>query len=424
MGRREAIVAAGMVATVALAACGGSGGSPAQSAGGSPAQSAGATGGEFSFIAAEYSAATAGYWQDLVKQFEAKNPGVTVNLQVVSWNDITQKVDTLIAANQAPDLLNIDAYSSYAQDGLLAPMSDVLPAGMLGKFDPNLLTDGQQGGIQYAIPLLASVRGLVYNKDLFAKAAISTPPATWAELRDDALKIKATGNIGYGMPMGSEEAQAEFSLWMFGNGGDWKTDGKWTINSPQPVEALQYMTDLAQKDKVTQVNPGTTNRDDLWKVFAQGTVGIMMGASFFPAIMTAQNPALNYGLASVPVKDAQQQPTSLALQDNMMSFKTAKNPKLVGQFLDFFYQDDNYVKFLTQEGMLPTTTSAQQAMSSDPQLGPFIPQLGKAKFFPSSDPAWPSVQTAALQQLGTAVQGLSSPQSVLDSIQSVAATGH
>ena len=333
-------------------------------------------------------------------------------------------MDTLIAANQAPDLLNIDAYSSYAQDGLLAPMSDVLPAGMLGKFDPNLLTDGQQGGIQYAIPLLASVRGLVYNKDLFAKAAISTPPATWAELRDDALKIKATGNIGYGMPMGSEEAQAEFSLWMFGNGGDWKTDGKWTINSPQPVEALQYMTDLAQKDKVTQVNPGTTNRDDLWKVFAQGTVGIMMGASFFPAIMTAQNPALNYGLASVPVKDAQQQPTSLALQDNMMSFKTAKNPKLVGQFLDFFYQDDNYVKFLTQEGMLPTTTSAQQAMSSDPQLGPFIPQLGKAKFFPSSDPAWPSVQTAALQQLGTAVQGLSSPQSVLDSIQSVAATGH
>ena len=40
------------------------------------------------------------------------------------------------------------------------------------------------------------------------------------------------GNVGYAMPLGPEEAQAEFSIWMFNNGGDWKTDGKWTINSP------------------------------------------------------------------------------------------------------------------------------------------------------------------------------------------------
>jgi len=45
--------------------------------------------------------------------------------------------------------------------------------------------------------------------------------------------------FGFGMPLGSEEAQAEALLWFLGNGGGYQNDaGDWTINSPQNAEAL------------------------------------------------------------------------------------------------------------------------------------------------------------------------------------------
>ena len=40
---------------------------------------------------------------------------------------------------------------------------------------------------------------------------------------------------------GAEEAQGEWSIWMWGNGGNWKSGSKWTINSPKNVQTLQYM---------------------------------------------------------------------------------------------------------------------------------------------------------------------------------------
>ena len=48
----------------------------------------------------------------------------------------------------------------------------------------------------------------------------------------DAAKIKALGKTGFGLPLGSEEAQAETYLWTLGNGGGYKdASGKWAINS-------------------------------------------------------------------------------------------------------------------------------------------------------------------------------------------------
>ena len=43
-----------------------------------------------------------------VAKFEEANPGIKLNLDVVSWNDVYTEVDTRIANNNAPDILNID----------------------------------------------------------------------------------------------------------------------------------------------------------------------------------------------------------------------------------------------------------------------------------------------------------------------------
>jgi multiple sugar transport system substrate-binding protein len=271
--------------------------------------------------------------------------------------------------------------------------------------------------------LLASVRTLFYNKDLFKQAGITSPPRTWDELRADAIKIKQkTGKVGYGMPMGPEEAQAEFSLFALGNGGGWKKGGKWAIDQPANQQALQWMVNLANKDKVTEPNPGSANVTDVWKVFGSGTIGMVLGSNFFPNLLKQYNPHLNYGVAPVPVNGSHP-PVTLGVEDYLMVFKSAKNPELAKKFIDYFFRVDNYGRFIKREGFLPTTKSlSKKVAATEPSQKPFIAVQDSAQFYPATDPAWAAVSPKVKNDLGAAFQG-KSVSTVLGDLQKAAERG-
>src|SRR5690348_1132887 len=93
----------------------------------SPAQRSSARGGTtIKLVAAQYSDKTPGYWKNLIKAFEAKNSGITVDLQIIDWNNITQQVNTMVQTRQQPDILNLNTYAGFAKDGLLYKASDVM----------------------------------------------------------------------------------------------------------------------------------------------------------------------------------------------------------------------------------------------------------------------------------------------------------
>jgi multiple sugar transport system substrate-binding protein len=416
MRRITSLAAAVAVAlcSFAFAACGGDDSSSDSSSG--------KVEGEISLLAPEYSDNTEGWWRDVIGRFEKANPGAKVKLQMVSWTDINQKITTLVSTNQAPDVLNLDAYANFAGDDLLLPADDVLSPKTQDDFIDKFAENGKFDGTQYGIPFVGSVRGLFYNKDIFKKAGIQSPPKTWDELRADAKKISAKGETGYGMPLGPEEAQAEFSLFMWGNGGDWVDGDKWTITRPENVEALEFLNQLANQDKVTQPNPGTTNRTDLWKVFGAGKIGMVMGSNFYPVLLKAQNPKLNYGVAPVPVNGSNP-PVTLGVEDYLMAFKSTKHTPVVKAFLDFVFQQDNYGKFIDKEGFLPVTKSVSDAVAAkDSTQKVFIKAVDDARFYPTTNPTWAAIAPQVKQNLGSAVQG-KDPADVLAGLQKDAEKG-
>jgi multiple sugar transport system substrate-binding protein len=401
--------------TIGVAACGGSD----EESGGS---SSGKVEGEISLLVPEYSDNTEGFWRDLIGKFESANPGAKVKLQTVSWTDINQKVTTLVSTNQAPDILNLDAYANFAGDKLLLPADDVLSPDTQSDFIQKFADNGKYEGTQYGIPFVGSVRGLFYNKDMFKKAGIKEPPKTWDQLRADAEKIKAQGGTGYGMPLGPEEAQAEFSLFMWGNGGDWIDGDTWTVDKPQNVQALEFLNELANQDKVTQPNPGTTNRTDLWKVFGAGKIGMVMGSNFYPVLLKDQNPKLNYGVAPVPVNGSNDQVT-LGVEDYLMAFNTTKHKPVVKAFLDFVFKQQNYGRFIDTEGFLPVTKSvSDQVAAKDEKQKLFIDSVADAKFYPTTNPTWAAIAPQVKERLGSAVQG-KDPEEVLSGLQKDAEKG-
>ncbi|MDO5808875.1 MAG: extracellular solute-binding protein, partial [Lachnospiraceae bacterium] len=75
-------------------------------------------------IAAQYGQNTTNWWAQFVEDFNAANPGINLNVEVVSWNDIYTVVNTRIANGEAPDVLNIDVFADYQADDLLLPIQD------------------------------------------------------------------------------------------------------------------------------------------------------------------------------------------------------------------------------------------------------------------------------------------------------------
>ncbi|MFC6885553.1 MULTISPECIES: extracellular solute-binding protein [Actinomadura] len=373
------------------------------------------------FVAAIYSDNTKPFWDSLIKDFEAKNSGYKVQLEMVDWTQMDAKVKTYVQTKQVPDVLNYNSFSDFARDGLIYKASEVVSPQVLGDFTPTFTAQAKYNGEQYGLPFISSARLLFYNKDLLKKAGIAEPPKTWAEVKADAQKIKSKGSTGYGLPLGPEEAQAEFYSWAMNNGGGWvDASGKWTINQQPNIDTLNFLRDLT-KSGLTQPNPETTDRKTVFNQFAQGKIGMAIGGPFTKAsFIDPANKDLNFGVTSLPSKSGTEHNT-LGVMDVLAAFKKndGKNKEAVTKFLDFFYQKDNTSKFLTKEGFLPVTSSAGAALSADPYMKQFVDALPTSKFAPTSNPAWTAVAGAVKQSLGTSVAG-SQPKKVLDEIQKTA----
>jgi multiple sugar transport system substrate-binding protein len=356
------------------------------------------------------------FWQSLSETY-TKQTGVKVDLQVIDWNSIDQQVSTMLQNNQPPDVLNLNSFSSYARDGLLYTADEVLSPKTKADFLDAFVRGGEYQGKLYGLPILSSARAFFYNRALLARAGLAGPPRTWDELVQAARKIQALGGgtIGYALPLGPEEAQAEWSIWMWNNGGDWKSGDRWTIDSDRNVQTLSFLADLANKHKVTQVNPGKTNRTDgAFQLFKDGKVGMVMGFSPLAAQLDAEG-KVDYGVGEMPTNTGTS--ITLAVEDYLMAFKKKGNQESVRKFLDLYYQPENITRWIAAEGFLPVTKSGLEQMRSNSKLVPYLAALPNAKLAPTTDPAWDKVKLDVQQTIGLAVQPGGDPREVLGRLQ-------
>jgi multiple sugar transport system substrate-binding protein len=413
--RWGAIVAAAAITSMTLASCGTSGGTTAKSG---DVKS-------IKVVIAEYSKDhTKKFWDAFSKTYE-KQTGVKLNLQIISWNDIDQQSSTMVQTGNVPDILNENAYASYAADGLLYSADEVLPAATKADIIPAFVKSGTYSGKFYGMPDLSSARALFYNTDLFSTAGISKAPTTWDEFTADAKKVAALGNgaVGYAQPLGPEEAQAELAIWLFNNGGDFKKNGKWTINSKQNVATLQYLKDLSVKDKVTQNNPGGTNRTDgAFSLFEQGKAGMVVGFSPLQAALDTQYTGVKYAIAPMPSGD-NAAPQTYGVTDYLMSFKKKGNQNAVKAFYKLYYSPSQINTWIKAEGFLPVTTSGLAKFQDDPKLKVYLDTLPNIHLTPTDDPEWDKIKLTIQQNIGLAVAPNGDPKKFLDDLQAQAEAG-
>ncbi|MBR2527011.1 MAG: extracellular solute-binding protein [Blautia sp.] len=359
-----------------------------------------------------------------VAKFEEENPGIKLNLDVVSWNDVYTEVDTRIANNNAPDILNIDVFANYATEGLLMPVKDYCQEELYEDFFPSFIEQSVIDDTVWAVPDLASARALFCNADIFEEVGIDYP-TTWAELKDacQAIIDFYDGEVyPWGIDMTTDEGQAAFAYYTWGNGGGFVDEnGEWAVNSAENAEAINYALDLINSG-YTNPNPATQTRYDLQDMFAAGKLAMVIAPNQLPTYVADKGGDINMVTVNIPANEGKTA-SSVGVMDRVMAFKDESAPdqearnEAIGAFLKFFYDPENYVGWVSMEGFLPAVNSAVESLvEADPSFEAWLDVLGGCQFYPAAKAEWDQVKQGVIAAEQNALTG-ADIQAELDALQ-------
>jgi raffinose/stachyose/melibiose transport system substrate-binding protein len=136
-------------------------------------------------------------WKKLADEYMAAYPNVTIEITSYENENFKTKMTTVMLSGEPPDIFQSwggGVMNEYAKAGLLKDITtDLDRDGWRDTFAPGALGVYSYLGKNYGVPRDMGMVGFWYNKDLFAKAGIDNPPATWTELLEDVQKLKAAG---------------------------------------------------------------------------------------------------------------------------------------------------------------------------------------------------------------------------------------
>ena len=189
--------------------------------------------------------------------FEAKHPGVTVNLVGSPYDEQYQKIILSKAGGVKPDVFQMDQIwvGEMADKGIAANLDAYYAKWEQTADIPDpYLASSKWKGSYYAAWAYTDVRCFMWNKEIFQKAGLDPekPPKTWDELVSMAKQIqdKVPGVAGVGFPGAAQEGTADrWYPYLFMAGGQILNDeqNKAAFNSDAGVKALQFEVDLVNK---------------------------------------------------------------------------------------------------------------------------------------------------------------------------------
>ncbi len=189
-------------------------------------------------------------FQAIADAYMAAHPNVKINITVLE----NEAFKTKLAATPPdayPDLFQSwggGTMAAQADAGLLQDITSAV-ADWKDTINPGAMSIYQYKGAQYGIPWDMGMIGFWYNKDLFAKAGITAPPATWDEFLAAIPKLKAAGVAP--LAIAGKDKWPSMHLWTYlvlreGGGdalsqmiqsGNWNTDA--CIKAGQAVAGAQ-----------------------------------------------------------------------------------------------------------------------------------------------------------------------------------------
>ncbi len=349
--------------------------------------------------------------QPIVTEFEARNPGVHVEVEQLTWKSGLEKIQAAVASATQPDVCELGStwLPRFSYEGVLEDMTPVYEA----ERDSFLMWDSALwNGRAFGLPWVQGSRVLFYNRDLFRRAGLDPDhaPETWAELLAASQKISTlgTGIYGFGQNIGERYVlYKKFMAFAWGNGGDvFDADGKVVVNSPQVIEALEFYLKLAPFSLQEK-------QEVLDQYFKTGRLGMQISGAWNIKNYALEAPGLDYGVALVP-KPAADRGThaSFAGAEMLVVFKASAHKDAAVRLARFLQSYPEAKALSLQAGsVFPASVRAlnDSTFVKDPRIRVFIEQA-VTSHTPPPHPGWIEMEEVIDRAVEESLYGRRAPR--------------
>ena len=339
-------------------------------------------------------------------QFNQAHPNTKVNIQIQQWDGIQEKTTTGLASNNPPDVLEIGStlVSKFADSGGLEDLSGK-KADLGGDTWLQGLTDaGTLDGKLYGIPYYAGDRAVLYRKDLFAKAGITTLPTDRAGFVATMAKLQAK----YGSDKQFSALYFPGQYWyaalpfIWDEGGEVavQDNGQWkgALDSPQSQAGLSALKDIVTKYSKAPVN-GNENDNDPAVPLGEGKAGMIIDAGWKVGTVEKAHPQLKgqIGVFAVPSKNAGETAPVFLGGSNLAVSAGSDAPDLAYEWIKILAGTKAQTDLATTGGVIPNSTALLTLHAKDPVLSVFDQAAKNSRSTPST-PKWANVESGTVLQ--------------------------
>jgi raffinose/stachyose/melibiose transport system substrate-binding protein len=238
-------------------------------------------------------------WQDMANEYMAAHPNVNINITILENEAFKTKLTTVMQGGTPPDIFQSwggGGFNEQVDAGLLKDITADLNAdgGAWGStFAPGALAVFAKDGENYGVPWDMGMVSWWYNKDLFAKANIATPPATWDELLADVKALKAAGITP--ISLGQKDTWTGMHIWAYlatrtcGEKGFLAAAGRTgSFTDPCFVEAGKQLKALIDLQPFQDGFLGQTH-DEMQGYFGNGKAAMELSGQWAPGSSKGQS---------------------------------------------------------------------------------------------------------------------------------------
>lgn len=369
------------------------------------------------------------YFTDLVKEFEAENPDIKVNVESVLNDAYKDKIKVVAGSDNAPDVMFSWSNSFIAElvdggnvmnlDTWLAENPDIKD-----RYYESQMAPFQVDDVQYGLPIGMQAKLFFYNKDAFAKYGVEVP-ATWEDFTTALETFQSAGvtPIEFGaqeqwpiahyvgtlnqrtLPAAVYEADQDPATGQF-------TDPGYVV----ALETLQEIAAFANSDATAVGHEAARNA---W-IAGDAPIMYMQG----PEVAYFNDVTFDYGTFNFPgVKGGKGDPAQLTgAPEGFVVAANTKHPEESLRFLEFMLNKTNGIKYTEQAGELSAVVDAVAEADAPETLKDISQEIVDASAMTTwLDNAYdPQIVQAYLAETQLMLAGQQTPEGVMSAVQEAA----
>jgi len=295
--------------------------------------------------------------------FSVERPEVQIIYTQFPEEDYEEELIDALAAGQGPDIFFFRSDWMHRHRNKIIPAPQrLLSVDRFAELFPQVVVQDFVFNNQiYSFPLFIDTLALYYNRDIFDRRGVVSPPSTWSGFQSTVAR-GVVASFGGATPLVVRAGDIMNALLMQANASRLQEGEPMQISGTPGVTALNLYTSV----RVPAVETYTG--------FANGTIGMIIDYQSAKPLILARNPHLNFAVAPLP-QIHPNVPILPARYYGLAVSNRASSPALAWEFI--FYTTTNVQvarSYLTASGRPPALRSLIQANIDSPIHGVFASQ--------------------------------------------------